>query len=303
MTMTVGCNILCWTTAPNRCVDAFPSRKLLRTTHHKHFCKSDYGCFLQTITQSRKPYGANILPWIPSTKIFLSNSPMDLNNLNEQHHTAINVLYSSFNEIKLNNAISTINLSLYSSPSPLESDIVVPIIVFVALIIGILANGWISRLLSGEQGLGSYLSDGSGYNKSKFKPLQPRINGDKGTTKNNNDRAVQGDDPLPWLRLPDLDFVEVAGQNNPSKQRISRRAKSVTSIPVNDTTTENSLLIGKRDMETSTSNSIALEELELLRLRMQEQLLIGNMAQAEQLRSTLESIMKENNIQFTKETE
>jgi predicted DNA-binding protein (UPF0251 family) len=58
-----------------------------------------------------------------------------------------------------------------------------------------------------------------------------------------------------------------------------------------------SLEIAKED------TTIALEELELLRLQMQEQVLLGNIEQAMQLQNTLERLMKENNIQFTPETE
>jgi predicted DNA-binding protein (UPF0251 family) len=153
--------------------------------------------------------------------------------------------------------------------------------------------------------LGSYLSDGSGYNKSKFKPILPSNGATTTTTtqkKYNDDRAVQGDDPLPWLRLPNLDFVEVAGQTNlPQQPRASSpytrtTAKSAANVP-SIARTENSLGIAKED------TTIALEELELLRLQMQEQVLLGNIEQAMQLQNTLERLMKENNIQFTPETE
>ena len=248
-----------------------------------------------------------------SRSITLLLSSTELDHLYESHYVSSDVLSSIIlsDVIKSSDTIRTTSVTLSSMSSPIENDIAVPIIVIVALTIGILANGWIASLISGDQGLGSYLSDGSGYNKSKFKTIQRR----KSNVDNNNDstikndRAVQGDDPLPWLRLPNLDFVEVVGQ---PKQRTSntrsRRIATTTSIystsSITDTVTlKNSLTTGNNnDNETTTSTDmIALEELELLRLRMQEQLLLGNMVQAEQLRNTLERLMKENNIQFTKE--
>jgi hypothetical protein len=87
--------------------------------------------------------------------------------------------------------------------------------VIVALTIGALANGWIQRLLSGERGLGSFLSDGSGFQKSQFRPLSSNSLR-SGTMQ--QDRAVSSD-PLPWLRLPKLDYVEVAGQKKSSARR------------------------------------------------------------------------------------
>jgi hypothetical protein len=56
------------------------------------------------------------------------------------------------------------------------------------------------QLVSGNQGLGAYLKDGSGYNKSAFQPLNSQEENDK--------------DPLSWLSLPKLDFVDVKGQED-----------------------------------------------------------------------------------------
>lgn len=80
-------------------------------------------------------------------------------------------------------------------------DTFVPLILIIALSLGFAANGWINQLLKGhdnKSGLGAFLKDGSGYNRS-------------GYTMRDSDRAVQSD-PLPWLKLPKFDFVEVAGQ-------------------------------------------------------------------------------------------
>lgn len=123
----------------------------------------------------------------------------------------------------------------------------VPLLVIVALGLGFAAQGWINQQLEGDQGLGAYLSDGPGYNKSGFRPL---IDGDRAASS----------DPLPWLSLPKLDFVEVAGQD-------------------------------------SDENKLEAE-LESLRLEMNGQLQRGNVAEANAIRTKLETLMNENGIEF-----
>jgi hypothetical protein len=145
-------------------------------------------------------------------------------------------------------------------------DLSPPIIlclVLIAMAIGLLANGWISRLLSGDQGLASFLSDGSGYNKSSFKPL-----------KQDSDRAVQSD-PMPWLKLPELDFVEVAGQE-PQRRAIQK-------YPSPSGSSE----------EESEDDAIMITKFELIRGEIQEQLKRGNTKEAERLRTELERLMNE----------
>jgi hypothetical protein len=78
-----------------------------------------------------------------------------------------------------------------------------PFVVGAALVLGIAAQGWINNLAEGDRGLGAYLSDGGGFSGSGFS--------DKANREND---AVSGDDPLPWLKLPKLDFVDVAGQED-----------------------------------------------------------------------------------------
>jgi hypothetical protein len=156
---------------------------------------------------------------------------------------------------------------LSASISP-QMDLSPPLIlclVLVALAIGVLANGWISRLLSGDQGLASFLSDGSGYKKSSFKPLQQ-----------DSDRAVQSD-PLLWLKLPQLDFVEVAGQ-------APRRRSDQTFPPTPD---KDSISGAKGE----SKDEIVIAKLELIRREMQEQLGNGNIQEAERLRTELERLM------------
>lgn len=74
----------------------------------------------------------------------------------------------------------------------------IPAVLAIGLSIGLAAQLWINRLTQGDGGLGSFLQDGRGYSKSGF-------------VFNDENRAVSND-PLPWLKLPKLDFVDVAGQ-------------------------------------------------------------------------------------------
>jgi hypothetical protein len=83
--------------------------------------------------------------------------------------------------------------------NPLLSPVVV---VILALVLLVSAQSFINNMLKGDQGLGAFLKDGSGYNRSGYRPSNSKSN--------NVDNA--NNDPLPWLKLPRLDFVEVAGQ-------------------------------------------------------------------------------------------
>ena len=83
-----------------------------------------------------------------------------------------------------------------------------PLIVGFAIVIGIAAQGWINNMIGGDRGLGAYLSDGRGFAGSRFSP------------KGGSGDAVSGNDPLPWLTLPTLDFVEVAGQSDPVEMQL-----------------------------------------------------------------------------------
>ena len=84
-----------------------------------------------------------------------------------------------------------------------------PSIAIIALVLFVAAQTFINQMLSGDQGLGAYLSDGKGFQRSGFRP----VSSGQTTT---NERAV-ANDPLPWLKLPKLDFVEVAGQTNDNR--------------------------------------------------------------------------------------
>jgi hypothetical protein len=123
------------------------------------------------------------------------------------------------------------------------------IVVGVALGLGITAQGFINQMLEGDQGLGAFLKDGSGYNKSGFR-----------TT---NKPKSSSNDPLPWLKLPQLDFVEVAGQ--PSRQ----------------------------------SEQALMQKLESLRLEMNDLLEQGKTENASIIRAELEALMDEAGIEYS----
>ena len=129
----------------------------------------------------------------------------------------------------------------------------VPVVVLVALVLLVGANGWINRLMGGgkeksSSGLGDFLKDGTGYNKSGF-------------SLSDSERAVSSD-PLPWLRLPKLDFVEVAGQDN------------------------------------RLSEAEVVASLESLRVEMKQELAKGNVQKAEELGRILEELLQTNGMQF-----
>lgn len=119
-----------------------------------------------------------------------------------------------------------------------------PIALVTAIVLFVAAQAFIHQLVSGNQGLGAYLKDGSGYNKSAFQPLNSQEENDK--------------DPLSWLSLPKLDFVDVKGQ-------------------------EDALLV---------------QELEEIRLEMNEKLQEGNIKEATLLRDKLEVVMEKSGFQY-----
>jgi hypothetical protein len=121
-----------------------------------------------------------------------------------------------------------------------------------ALLLGIAAQTFINQMLEGDDGLGAFLKDGSGYNKSGYRPLS------KGTTNEGKKNA----DPLPWLKLPQLDFVEVAGQRN------------------------------------RNAEELVYQQFEQLRQEMNEKIEEGKLEQASAIREELEALMKEAGIEY-----
>ena len=76
-----------------------------------------------------------------------------------------------------------------------------PYFVLVGIILGIASQYLINTMLRGDRGISAFLSDGNDFNNSRFKTIQSSVD-------------TRKEDPLPWLKLPKLDFVEVAGQEN-----------------------------------------------------------------------------------------
>jgi hypothetical protein len=142
----------------------------------------------------------------------------------------------------------------------------------VALLLLIAAQTFINQMLEGDQGLGAYLRDGSGYNKSGFRTVGPNRKKKKNTARTfSESSSSSSSDPLPWLKLPQLTFVEVAGQ----EQR-----------QFND------------NNEEEAEEEEVYRQLESLRTRMNDQLEAGKIKEATALRKQLEGLMKANGIDF-----
>jgi hypothetical protein len=137
------------------------------------------------------------------------------------------------------------------------------LVVAVALGLLVAAQTFINQMLEGDRGLAAFLRDGSGYNKSGFQ------SGKK--------KSQSSSDPLPWLKLPQLDFVDVAGQEKLPKM------KQIVIL----------------EDENQEASAAVLEELEQLRLKMNRELQEENTEEARRIRDQLEKLMKEKGIQYT----
>lgn len=176
-------------------------------------------------------------------------------------------------------------LQLEATPSPVElvpslGD--APSVVFVAVILAIAAQSWINSLLGGDQGLGAFLSDGGGFNKSGFKPrTRKRPNMDYRTTvPGDNTEPLGGPDPLPWLKLPELDFVDVAGQpKKPKQMRQSMKDMPPSSIEKDD--------------------SKVIARLEFLREQMKIEIKGDNLEGAKEVENELKRVMKKEGYDYS----
>ena len=151
-------------------------------------------------------------------------------------------------------------MSPFQDNAFLESPIPVGVVAIAGALLFLMAQGWINNMLEGDQGLGAFLSDGSGYSNSGFRPVKPKT-----TTAENKGN----DDPLPWLKLPQLDFVDVAGQE-----------KNIAPA------------------EQQQQQVLSMEKLETLRRQMNDKLSAGQYSEATALREELENLMKENGIEY-----
>ncbi|KAL7473102.1 hypothetical protein ACHAXS_013460 [Conticribra weissflogii] len=154
---------------------------------------------------------------------------------------------------------------------PALNPLAAPLAAMAALILVVAAQSWINQLIGGEQGLGAFLSDGTGYNKSGFKPRK------RGFV-SNEDRPLGGPDPLPWLKLPDLDFVEVAGQQT-RKNEISKPDDVIS--------------------QAFESQAKVLAKLEPLMAEMKMEVERGNLKKAKLIENEIEQIAQENDYDFS----
>ena len=161
------------------------------------------------------------------------------------------------------------------------------LIAIVALVLLVAAQSFINKMLKGDQGLGAFLKDGSGYNRSGFR-AKNNNGGD-----NNND---SNNDPLPWLKLPRLDFVEVAGQKEIQQQ---------------STFSQGGLTVEEEQKQYEELDRLRLRlnrELENVSKRRREANGIDNeddneddMAEATRLRTKMEGLMKLYGIEYETE--
>ncbi|KAG7374712.1 hypothetical protein IV203_013807 [Nitzschia inconspicua] len=171
---------------------------------------------------------------------------------------------------------TTNTIVLSSLDSVVESNLtllpdVTPILTAViALVLLIAAQSFINQLLDGDQGLGAFLKDGSGYNKSGFRTVQQN-------QKRQQEQSKK--DPLPWLKLPQLDFVDVTGQEKPTPTR-----KSIAIV---------------EEVKAGDVKDSVYQELELFRLQMNRELQEENWEEASRIRTKLERLMRENSIEYT----
>jgi len=153
-----------------------------------------------------------------------------------------------------------------------------PIVVCVAVLLAFFAQSWINSLLGGDQGLGAFLSDGKGFGNSGFKPRSRPIT-DERAIPGDITKPLGGPDPLPWLKLPELDYVDVAGQ--PKKPKRARR-------PMKEMLPS----MGRDD-------SKVISKLESLREKMKVEVERGNLENAKRVENELEALMKENGYDFS----
>lgn len=176
--------------------------------------------------------------------------------------------------------ISLGTLHLRATPSPLDVPIGdAPLFLLVAVILAFSAQSWINSLLGGDQGLGAFLSDGGGFNKSGFKPRRRPI-ADERNVPGDTTQPLGGPDPLPWLKLPELVFVDVAGQ--PKKRKQMQQLMEEAPLSSNE-----------RD------ESEVVQQLESLREQMKTAVDQGDLEAAKRYENELQKVMREEGFDFS----
>lgn len=153
--------------------------------------------------------------------------------------------------------------------NPLGSPVAI-VILAVALLVA--AQSFINGMLEGDQGLGAFLSDGTGFNRSRYRPNTQRDAADADNNK----------DPLPWLKLPKLDFVEVAGQEEEQRQGFLDPQEEARVYEELDRLKE----------------ELAKEIQAVRRKRLEGITTVDDMAQAKRLRAKLEGLMSAYGIEY-----
>ncbi|EJK48895.1 hypothetical protein THAOC_32272 [Thalassiosira oceanica] len=150
-----------------------------------------------------------------------------------------------------------------------QATIQIPILVAASFLLFFSAQTFINTLLSGDRGLGSYLSDGGGYGRSGF---VPRRKGEDAS-----DAPLSGPDLLPWLKLPEFDYVEVKGQPiNPTRNTFPETGSD----------------------ELSSDKSDVLVELELMRDQLRVKVEDGDMLAAKKIEDRLRELMKREGFEY-----
>ncbi|KAL7543806.1 hypothetical protein ACHAXR_013148 [Thalassiosira sp. AJA248-18] len=151
-----------------------------------------------------------------------------------------------------------------------------PLVVLIAAILAFSAQSWINSLLGGDQGLGAFLSDGGGFNRSGFKPRRRPIS-DERAVPGDTTKPLGGADPLPWLKLPEFDYVDVAGQpKKPKRMQQPLKPPSMT-----------------RDESEVMAKLLSLRE------QMKMEIERCNFEDAKRIESELEKIMKEEGYDYS----
>ena len=138
-----------------------------------------------------------------------TNSLRVMHSNNLQITPEFNIGMHLSNEIASSEILSLGGDSIDIDAAMTLQQLSVPLIILAAAILGISSQSLINSMLKGDQGLSAFLSDGKGYNNSKFQERRRNDKGKDGAPLGNGDSSS---DPLPWLKLPRLSFVDVAGQ-------------------------------------------------------------------------------------------
>lgn len=189
--------------------------------------------------------------------------------------------FKEVNPVGSSISVSTLNLSPLLDVPPFET----PLVVLGALLLAFSAQSWINSLLGGDQGLGAFLSDGTGFNKSSFKQRKRPITDERSLGPGDPSAPLGAGDPLPWLKLPELDYVDVAGQPKKSpKAKVKQK-----SVP--QKIKEMNLSINR--------DELVLLRLEALKDEMKAAVKSGKLDEAKLIEDELEKVMKEEGYDFS----